>query len=420
MTRRARRNRLAYLARLRRISEYSRQAAIERGLAVLVSIVAACFSSHLGPALGLTLIAAIGPLLNGWQTWHAYRGEPEQPGLGDAYLDHIENVSGRPLLNIPAYAELAGMVALVASAAWVLTDVPPLVRIAALAAGVGYWISTALAIFNDHAWFNPSETAPRWQEVLRTFGGVVSAGLVTLIVLPASWSAEEWVAVVLLCLWPLVINARVAENDLTIAHVADLVREQAHEGRELVLRETHGALSTQLRLIVQFARQHRTEVPQLYDLAVGADSRLRETLALAEEDRDTSTTPNTLAAPVMTLSRAVGASTTVAIDVDELSPANHDLARLVLADLVGNALNAGAGTIHVRLHRSADYLIASVTDDARPMAEGAWQGPGTSSARMAERLQGLSGSLEANEDGDSKTVSARWRTSDCDRSHFHA
>ena len=40
MTRRARRNRLAYLARLRRISEYSRQAAIERGLAVLVSIVA--------------------------------------------------------------------------------------------------------------------------------------------------------------------------------------------------------------------------------------------------------------------------------------------------------------------------------------------------------------------------------------------
>lgn len=417
---RTRRNRLAYLALLRRISAYSRRAALWRGVAVLVSVIAACFSEHLGLGLALALVAAIGPVLNGWQTWHAYAGEPEHPGLGDAYLDHIENVSGRPLLNIPAYTELAGMLALVASAAWVLTDVGGPARIAALAAGVGYWVSTALAIFSDHAWFNPSETAPRWQEILRPLGGVVSAGLVSLIVLPADWTRDEWLAVALLCLWPLVISVRVAENDLTISHVADLVREQAHEGRELVLRETHGALSTQLRLIVQYARQHRGELPQLYDLAVGADSRLRETLALAEEDRDTSTTPNTLAAPVMTLSRAVGAATTVSIEVEELSPANHDLARLVLADLVGNALNAGGSRIHVRLQAVDDHLVASVTDDARPMADGVWKGAGTSSARMADRLQSLSGSLRAVENGQTKTVIARWRTSDCDRSHFHA
>lgn len=420
MTKHTRRNRLAYLSLLRRVSEHSRRAAIWRGIAILICLVVTLYSTHRGLGLALLLLASIGPLLNGWQAWHTFRGEPKPPRLGEVYLVHTESVSGRPVLDIAAYAQLVGMVALVTSASWVLTDVADPLRIAALAAGVGYWISTAVAIFNDHAWFNPSETAPRWQEIIRPLAGVLSAGLVSLIVLPADWSRGEWLAAALLCVSPLAISVRVAENDLTIRHVADVVREQAHEGREFVLRETHGALSTQLRLIVQYARQQRTELPELYDLAVGADSRLRETLTLAEEDRDTSTTPNTLAAPVMTLSRAVGASTTVSIEVDTLSPANHDLARLVLADLVGNALNAGAGRIQVRLDESTDSLIASVTDDARPMADGAWQGPGTSSARMAERLRGLSGSLLVQKNGETKTVTARWRTDDCDRSHSHA
>ena len=122
-----------------------------------------------------------------------------------------------------------------------------------------------------------------------------------------------------------------------------LVQEEAHAGRELVISETHGALSTNLRLLEQQAREIRHQVPALYDLAVSANSRLRETLTLSQPGQDSSTTLQNLQAPVMTLARAVGAKAEVVVTVETLSPSDRDLARLVLNDLVGNALNAGAG-----------------------------------------------------------------------------
>ena len=46
--------------------------------------------------------------------------------------------------------------------------------------------------------------------------------------------------------------------------------------------------------------------PRLYELAVSANSRLRETLTLAQLGRDSSTSVQNLEAPVLTLARAVG------------------------------------------------------------------------------------------------------------------
>src|SRR3712207_7952343 len=55
-----------------------------------------------------------------------------------------------------------------------------------------------------------------------------------------------------------------------------LVQEESHAGRELVINEMHGALSTTLRLLEQQARELRSVAPALHDLAVSANSRLRE------------------------------------------------------------------------------------------------------------------------------------------------
>ena len=175
-----------------------------------------------------------------------------------------------------------------------------------------------------------------------------------------------------------------------------------------MISETHGALSTNLRLIEQQAREIRDFAPCLYDLAVSAKSRLRETLALAQLGRDSSTSVHTLEAPVLTLARAVGAKAHVDISVDSLSAADRDLARLVLNDLVGNALNAGAGAIDVAVSTHGAQVAISVTDDAPPMAAGVWKTPETSSARLEARLRGLSGSLTSLQNGAGKTVTARW------------
>ena len=150
----------------------------------------------------------------------------------------------------------------------------------------------------------------------------------------------------------------------------DLVQEESHAGRELVISEMHGALSTNLRLIEQQARESRDVAPCLYDLAVSANSRLRETLALAQLGRDNSTSVHILEAPVLTLARAVGAKAHVDVSVDAQSAGDRDLARLVLNDLVGNALNAGAGAIEVAVATQGVQLAISVTDDAP--ADGTW------------------------------------------------
>ena len=187
-----------------------------------------------------------------------------------------------------------------------------------------------------------------------------------------------------------------------------LVQEESHAGRELVINETHGALSTNLRLLEQQARELRREYPALYELAVSANSRLRETLALSQLGRESSTSVQNLEAPVMTLARAVGAKAEVVVTVDHLGPADRDLARLVLNDLVGNALNAGAGDVRVMIAPDGPRVSISVTDDAPPMAPGVWKTPGTSSARLEARLGELSGSLSAAQQNGTKTVTACW------------
>jgi signal transduction histidine kinase len=188
----------------------------------------------------------------------------------------------------------------------------------------------------------------------------------------------------------------------------DLVREESHAGRELVISETHGALSTNLRLIEQQAREVRDVAPRLYELAVSANSRLRETLTLGQLGRDSSTSVQNLEAPVLTLARAAGAKAQINIGVEVLSAADRDLARLVLNDLVGNALNAGASAIEVAVAPEGAQVAISVTDDAPPMAPGVWKTLETSSARLEARLRDLSGSLTSVQNGASKTVTARW------------
>ena len=298
---------------------------------------------------------------------------------------------------------------LIAIPSWVATDLPLWARLIMLAAAVGFFVSVALLIFIDHTWFNPDESdPPAWHEIFRLLAGPIAGALVCAITLPADWGSNGWWAALAISLWPVTMNLRISDTDLIMDDLPRLVREESHAGRELVINETHGALSTNLRLLEQRAREVRSVAPAVYDLAVSANSRLRETLTLARLDQESSTAVQNLEAPVLTLARAVGARAQVQVTVDRLGPADRDLARLVLNDLVGNALNAGAGDVRVTIAADGPRVAISVTDDAPPMAPGVWKTPGTSSARLEARLTALSGSLYSAEQPGTKTVTACW------------
>lgn len=360
-------------------------------------------------AIGLCLAASLGTLLLWVNQWHTRRQTEPQFWLTRAYRRNVARTDGRHRLSLGSYIEIPESFVLIAIPSWVVVDEPLWARLGMLAAAVGFFVSVSLLIFADHTWFNPAETRPpAWHELARRLAGPLTAGLTCLITLPAAWGPDGWWAALVLSLVPLTINLRLSDTDLIMAALPRLVQEESHAGRELVINEAHGALSTNLRLLEQQAREFRPVAPALYDLAVSANSRLRETLTLARLGTESSTSVQNLEAPVLTLARAVGARAEVAVTVDRLSPADHDLARLVLNDLVGNALNAGAGDVAVRVEPDGPRVAISVRDDAPPMVQGVWKTPGTSSARLEARLVELSGSLGAVQADGVKTVTACW------------
>lgn len=407
---RHRRNRISYLALVRRSSNYTMHAWYIR-LVALVIIASLSIESRSGTlAIALCLAASFGSFLLWINERHLRRGTVPRFWLSQVYLRNAIKTDGVHRLSPGSYFEIPEAFVLIAVPAWIATDDPLWARLVMLAAGTVFLITTSLLIFNDHAWFNPEETdPPAWHEIFRLLAGPITALPVCLIALPANWGPNGWLAALAISLMPLaVVGSRISDTDLILKTLPALVQQESHAGRELVLSETHGALSTNLRLIEQQAREIRDLAPTLYELAVSANSRLRETLTLAQLGRDSSRSVQNLDAPVLTLARAVGAKANVDITVETLSATDRDLARLVLNDLVGNALNAGAGDIDVAIAPDDGRVAISVTDDAPAMADGVWKTPGTSSARLEARLGDLSGSLTSAHNGATKTVTARW------------
>lgn len=408
----ARRNRIAYLALLRRSAAHVERAAAARTVAVVVVALLVLPSDHRWVALGVCLLAIGANYLMWNNERHIRRSTEPRFWFTTYYLDNVTTTDGRHRLSVGSYLDLPCAFALVALPAWVTTDLPSWMRLGVLTGGTLFLISTSMLIFNDHTWFNPDETSPpAWHEIFRRLAGVVTTAPVCLIVLPAFWGQDGFLTALAISLLPLTESVRLADLDLLVSKLPGLVQEESHAGRELVISETHGALSTNLRLIEQQARELRAVAPALYELAVSANSRLRETLTLSQVGLETSSGVENLAAPVFTLARAVGARAGVEVKIDHLGAGDRDLARLILNDLVGNALNAGAGAIDVVIAEAGHLTSISVTDDAPPMAPGVWKTPGTSSARLEGRLSELAGSLNAVQHGATKTVTACWRAS---------
>jgi signal transduction histidine kinase len=361
-------------------------------------------------AIGLCLVASLGSFLLWVNERHLRRGTQPRFRLSQAYLRNVIKTDGRHRLSLGSYFEIPEAFVLIAIPSWIATDDPLWARLIMLAAATVFLITTSLLIFNDHTWFNPDEMdPPAWHEIFRRLAGLITTLPVCLIALPADWGPNGWLAALAISLMPLaVVGSRISDTDLIMKALPDLVDEESRAGRELVISQTHGALSTNLRLIEQRARELRNVEPSLYELAVSANSQLRETLTIAEPGRAGLNNVQHLGAPVLTLARAVGAKADIDIRIDTLSASDRDLARLVLNDLVGNALNAGAGAIKVTIAPNETLVAISVTDDAPPMAHGVWKTPGTSSARLEARLGCRSGSLTSEQNGTTKTVTARW------------
>jgi hypothetical protein len=214
-------------------------------------------------AIGLCLAASLGSLLLWINERHLRRGTQPRFWLSQAYLRNVIKTDGRHRLSLGSYFEIPEAFVLIAIPSWVATDDPLWARLIMLTAGTVFLITTSLLIFNDHTWFNPDEMdPPAWHEIFRRLAGPITALPVCLIALPADWEPNGRLAALAISLLPLaVVGSRISDTDLIMRALPGLVQEESHAGRELVISETHGALSTNLRLIEQQAREIRDVAP---------------------------------------------------------------------------------------------------------------------------------------------------------------
>lgn len=325
----------------------------------------------------------------------------------------------RVLRALPVCWVLAALL-LVVAPVWIVVDLSPARRWLALSAALTVLVSVITALCVQPAWYDPERSMPASWEWIRRLSGPLTAMGTVAIVVPGPWPSDLMPAVWALAAVPLITGARVYGVDQSLRHALPVIREEGQLGRDQILRDIHGALSTELRQLEQRAREFRLTSPALYEVAVNANSGLRETLTLAEENRETSTTTDTLTAPVLTLTRAEGASAAFHIQAGDLDANDREIARYVLNELVGDALRGGASRLEVKIVREVQHLVVTVRDDA-PAEDGAdvasegqqrtASRSGSGSAQLEQKLIALSGSLAVHEPTDepSRTVVARWR-----------
>jgi hypothetical protein len=262
-----------------------------------------------------------------------------------------------------SWADLLSALLVMAVAVWGTTSTPQSERFLALSAA-----SLLLAVVGarwsiDARWYRPDPNPRRIARLVRNLAGPLGAVACLVLALPAPWQPGERVVVAIIALLPLVNLALVRDQDLTIRCVAEMIRSEAQDGRQVVVDELHGTLSANLRLIEQSSQDLRTSSPRLYELCVSATSRLREALTLADPLTDDARRPESLEALVRALTMAVGARGDLTIGVDRLAEPDRDLVRLVLSDVVRVMLASNAGRISADIQRHGTWLRVQVNGD---------------------------------------------------------
>ena len=347
---RTKRSRISFEVAARHATAIVRPAVTVRIVALAVALTVIVQQEQLVPIL-LCLPAVAICLIRIWTPVGSSAGRP--PG-GDASPD------SRRHWILGSWWDLASALLVIAVAAWGTVSLPASSRFLAIAAAVVLLTVVATRACLDPRWYR-ADPAPRpVARLLRAAAGPLGLVSSMAVALPAPWPPGQRATVVVICLLALANVPLTRDQNLTVRGVVEMIRTEAQDGRQSVLDELHGNLSANLRLLEQASLELRDASPRLYELAVGANSRLRETLTLADPAVDSAAEPQTLVALVRTLALAVGARAELTIEPARLAEVDRDLLRLVLNDVVRVVLGDGASQVSAGVRVVGGVLTVGV------------------------------------------------------------
>ena len=321
-------------------------------------------------------------------------------------------------INIPGVLE---------SLAWLLALVPGLYlmppegawpRVAQVAAAV-FLASLASNIALDAAHYRPmqgSSVGVRAHDALRAAAGPLCAVLV-MALFPWALHPDLRLVSFVLAAGQLCITVRVRDHELLLSATKGVCDYHQEVGRTNVIRDVHARMSPPLGKLVGEAQEVSlgATFPDLYGLVIDADGGLREVLDANDGTAPAPAAdwPGGLTSLVSRIAGLYGIHGSLACAPNlVIDTTDQRLARVLLADLVGNACTAGATSVDAVIERDGDSWVLSVSDDGRPFPPGtefpATLRAGGSLARHRAALQQLGGSLQLVDGPTTKTVTARW------------
>ncbi len=405
----SRRDRLASLVLLRRLTTYARRIGAEKLVMVGIAVSVTLASDHrvlASLALVPALVGSVLNLLAGYVTQGIPHGR-----LLRRYETRLNTVEGNPQLNLPAFVECLGAVGLLLAAAWAVTDLPDLWRLVYVAAGTAYACLVSCSIFDDSAWYNPEVRSPTWQEADRVLCGVQVCVLVLAVTWWAPWQPSERIGLIVIAAVGFIVPLRAGATQLLVTDLAPLVEAERQRGTRLAIEETSRELLpilTEIRQLSTVLGPDAAAVQHLAESALSGVVDIPNQVAHAASQGDGQPL-RVVADRLISLAGAAGRELSVTLP-SELSLAEEDrqLASQTMRDLAGNAISAGASRIYVELRPIGPRLRIIVADDGSPIRDGVWKSPGTSSAVLQARLAARDGSLSVENGALNKVVMATW------------
>lgn len=351
-----RRNPFTFALAARRTADFYTRA----GRARMLCLAGVGLTSALGgaswwvwPILGIAFLGA-------WQGWGLSRAVladsiPRNPVLLWAYRSAVAG-HGRHTVNVPGVLEGVSCISLGLATTYGIHD--STAALAALVLVMMFAVSVFSAVFVDNANYNPNDDPFVGFEWLRQGVGPLLAALAAVTVLPG-WPESSRATAALVCSLGILASVRVRETDRAFLFAYQEARESERlAGRDDVLNQTHG-LSTDLDRALSYGDALRSEHPEVFEYIQTASVKLHQLSALEDPYADGVDYPDTLSRAVRRYARAYGAWDSSDIRVPLLSDADHQLARILVHDLVGNAAKAGASRISMYFEHVDEDTVQS-------------------------------------------------------------
>jgi hypothetical protein len=326
-------------------------------------------------------------------------------------VSSVEGSHGRHEVNIPGVLEGLGAIGIVVVGPWLMDADGPLGwRLVALAAGAAFATSMFYNAFVDPAFYTVYDPEPILLRLLRAWCGPIMAVLMVGICIFAPWPAGSLPIVGLLCMATMVASSRIHETDRIVCVAAREGDVEKNAGRSETVRSLHSLMTLPLNQAREELAQFKHQVPHAYDAIRIARSQLDEFGALEDTGHWDVDWPGSLVGPLRRMTRVYGFLPKFNINLGPLYGDDRNVTRIVMNDLVTNALDARARNVSVTLESAANCLVISVDDDGRPFPPDTWCAPGTSLARLERMLRARHGSLSLKDhpSGPGKRVRAMW------------